>query len=768
MSRLFRFAEAAVESEFDLVLTGSLTEASGGSPDGSRWAVQIIDAGVSINGTDYPLAVLHEAAPLFDGAKVILRSDEDHLAGRGKRADMVVGWIEKPKPNATGLGGEMVLHGGGKSGELRESIKSAWALGKKDLVGLSIAAAGQVKLAQVGGRLTRTAQKIVKVGSVDVIVDPSAGGRLTQMVAGVDPHGKESLMNLEKLLKFIEAQDPAYYKTLDLKNLNEAVIIAKGVELAEALSKKAIEQEAKLAEANRGHQDGGAAAAAAAAAAIKPTNDPVLLEMRAQLTQLAEAVKGLGKADAVESALKELREAKAEKLINARMAEARLPLDDPEAREFVTSRLAEADRTDQTKVDAACKAVAKLWHKRSGFEGTPSMFTEAEITADAGEKFVAAVAGMIAGCPMPHNAKKPKETVEPLRGLREAYIVLTGDSEVTGRIPRNGFGGSRFGMLYEAAQTMNAQWAYVLGDSITRAMMRDYALPDLKEWEAIVEKLPIKDFRTQHRTLVGGFPTLSTVTAGNAYVGFTDVPDDIESTYAVSKKGNTQAITLEMIANDDVGKLRDITREISRAAKRTRSAAVWGPIINNSNLTVAGDATALFTVAHGNTTAAFEPLSYPAVIAAKSAMWAQRRLSGVDGTAGEYLHIRPRFLCTAECLERERFELLYSSGQPIINRSNAATEENEGRPNFLQTMNLQGITIPDLTPTSLNWFAIADPMQAPVIEFGYWGSEEPEIFVQDMPNVGSMFTNDAVTYKIRDVFGVLVKYFQGMYGQIQA
>jgi hypothetical protein len=465
-----------------------------------------------------------------------------------------------------------------------------------------------------------------------------------------------------------------------------------------------------------------------------------------------------------------LQKIEADQLIEARMAEARLPLDGEDgkdAREFVVSRLAEADRTDQAKVDAACKAVAKLWHKRSGFEGIASMFTEAEVTADAGEKYVAAVAGMIAGVPMPFNAKNPKETVEPLRGLREAYVVLTGDYDVTGKVPRNGLGGSRFGMLYEAAQVLNAQWAYVLGDSITRAMMRDYALPDLKEWEAIVDKLPIKDFRTQHRTLVGGFPTLSTVAAGGPYVGFTDVPDDIESTYAVSKKGNTQDITIEMISNDDVGKLRDIVREISRSAKRTRSAAVWGPIINNSNLTVAGDATALFTVAHGNTTAAFEPMSYLSVIAAKSAMWAQRRLSGVGGTAGEYLHIRPRYLCTAECLERERFELLYSSGQPIIDRSVASAQENEGRPNFLQTMNLTGITIPELAPTSLNWFAIADPTQAPVIEFGYWGSEEPEIFVQDMPNVGSMFTNDSVTYKIRDVFGVLVKYFQGMYGQLQ-
>jgi hypothetical protein len=40
------------------------------------------------------------------------------------------------------------------------------------------------------------------------------------------------------------------------------------------------------------------------------------------------------------------------------------------------------------------------------------------------------------------------------------------------------------------------------------------------------------------------------------------------------------------------------------------------------------------------------------------------------------------------------------------------------------------------------------------------GREDPELFVQDMPNVGSMFNNDQLTYKIRHIYGGAVMDFR--------
>ena len=53
-----------------------------------------------------------------------------------------------------------------------------------------------------------------------------------------------------------------------------------------------------------------------------------------------------------------------------------------------------------------------------------------------------------------------------------------------------------------------------------------------------------------------------------------------------------------------------------------------------------------------------------------------------------------------------------------------------------------------------DWALIGDPAEHPTIEVGFMdGRQEPEMFIQDTPTAGSMFTNDMVTYKIRHIYG---------------
>jgi hypothetical protein len=53
-----------------------------------------------------------------------------------------------------------------------------------------------------------------------------------------------------------------------------------------------------------------------------------------------------------------------------------------------------------------------------------------------------------------------------------------------------------------------------------------------------------------------------------------------------------------------------------------------------------------------------------------------------------------------------------------------------------------------------DWTVYADPLDIPGIQIGFLGGqEEPELFIQDMPNVGSMFSNDKVTWKVRQIYG---------------
>ncbi len=51
----------------------------------------------------------------------------------------------------------------------------------------------------------------------------------------------------------------------------------------------------------------------------------------------------------------------------------------------------------------------------------------------------------------------------------------------------------------------STSWAEILGDSITRRMVAEYAQPPLNDWRKIVSDIvPIKDFRTQRRMRLGG------------------------------------------------------------------------------------------------------------------------------------------------------------------------------------------------------------------------------------------------------------------------
>jgi hypothetical protein len=68
-----------------------------------------------------------------------------------------------------------------------------------------------------------------------------------------------------------------------------------------------------------------------------------------------------------------------------------------------------------------------------------------------------------------------------------------------------------------------------------------------------------------------------------------------------------------------------------------------------------------------------------------------------------------------------------------------------------------------------NWYVLADPGQIEMIELGFLdGREEPELIVQDQPQNGSVFTNDAISWKVRHVFGGGWLDYRGAYGSVVA
>ena len=72
---------------------------------------------------------------------------------------------------------------------------------------------------------------------------------------------------------------------------------------------------------------------------------------------------------------------------------------------------------------------------------------------------------------------------------------------------------------------------------------------------------------------------------------------------------------------------------------------------------------------------------------------------------------------------------------------------------FVQSKKTKVIVV-DYWLDSNDWVTVADPVILPVLEIGFLdGREDPELFIQDAPTVGSMFSHDKLTYKIRHIYG---------------
>jgi hypothetical protein len=76
--------------------------------------------------------------------------------------------------------------------------------------------------------------------------------------------------------------------------------------------------------------------------------------------------------------------------------------------------------------------------------------------------------------------------------------------------------------------------------------------------------------------------------------------------------------------------------------------------------------------------------------------------------------------------------------------------------------------VPQFTDTN-NWYLLADPGQVELIEIGYLGGQDaPEMLVQDDPTAGTVFSNDAISYKVRWIFGGGWLDYRGAYGAVVA
>lgn len=336
--------------------------------------------------------------------------------------------------------------------------------------------------------------------------------------------------------------------------------------------------------------------------------------------------------------------------------------------------------------------------------------------------------------------------------FREAYFDFTGrrpraiDADLNRQILRESFGGGFDSRTTESLDSTS--WAQALGDSVTRRLVAEYKKDNLNTWRKIVRVVPVSDFRTQRLIRVGGYPALPTVNEGAPYQPLTS-PGDEEATYALTKKGGTEDFTLEMVANDDVRSISRIPGKLGRTAARTIYEFVWAFLSGNATCTF--DSVALFHSSHANTDTS-AGLQQSTLSTGRRKMIEQTAY----GDSTEVLGLLPKFLVVPPELEETALVLTGSRAVPASNTVGASDQ-----PNIHQ--GLEPILVPSFSDAN-DWFLVADPMDIPTIEIGFYqGREEPELFTQNDNSVGSVFNADTFTLKIRHIYNGTIEDYRGFY-----
>ncbi|MEK6245834.1 MAG: hypothetical protein AABM33_15215 [Pseudomonadota bacterium] len=319
--------------------------------------------------------------------------------------------------------------------------------------------------------------------------------------------------------------------------------------------------------------------------------------------------------------------------------------------------------------------------------------------------------------------------------FREVYQRITGDQRITGRLKNC----DRTAMR-EALDS--GSWPSVLSAAVNRQMVVDYRGPGWDAWRRLVTiKRGVTNFRTQQAVRIGGYGDLQNVAEGDPYPSL-ESPTEETGSYAVTKRGGTETITLEMIKNDDIQAIRGVPKRLAQAAQRTVARFALEFLRTNP---VIYDGVALFHATHGNLGNA--ALSASSLHAGRVALMRQ-----AEPGSGEKLGTQPRCLWVPLDLE-----------ESAANLFRRGTNQDK---TFVQNMPVEVIPVWYWENTN-NWCLSADPDLLPSIELAFLdGNDEPQIILQGLPTGGSLFSNDQITMKLRHIYGGTVINYRGLYKSI--
>jgi hypothetical protein len=349
----------------------------------------------------------------------------------------------------------------------------------------------------------------------------------------------------------------------------------------------------------------------------------------------------------------------------------------------------------------------------------------------------------------PRDEKLKSLQVHRLSGIRELYLMLTGDDDM-----RGSYNPGRIRL-----QHTTSTFTGLVKNALNKALVNRWdalGAAGYDWWKKIATVEHFTSLNGITWIIFGTVGSLPSISEGAEYTEL-QIGDSPE-TSTFSKYGGYVGITLEALDRDDTRKLAAVPRELANAAIRNISSTVAAVFSASSGAgPTMADTGALFNSTAVTTKGGHANLLTTALSAAQwevvaTAMFNQpmlvRQDTGYYGT-GKKMAINPKFCLVPRALALTAAQIFNQPWSTAATYTYKTTQEGIAEP----------VTVPDWTDTN-DWAAVADPLLVPGIMIGERFGIMPEIFVAGDETSPAVFMNDESRIKVRHFIAVGVADFR--------
>jgi hypothetical protein len=351
----------------------------------------------------------------------------------------------------------------------------------------------------------------------------------------------------------------------------------------------------------------------------------------------------------------------------------------------------------------------------------------------------------------PRDEAQKALSVAKLSGIRELYLMLTGDVDLHG---------GYFPNRTQLATT--ADFTGLVKNALNKLVINTWEAlgrAGYNWWQQISLTEHFNSLHDITGTLIGTVGDLPTVAEGEPYTEL--VVGDSPETASFVKYGGYIPLTLELIDRDETRKLRAYARELASAGLRKISKLVSEIFTANGGIgPTMADSGSLFNATavsmaggHANLrTGALNGDEWDAVCAA---VYAQPMLIKNEDTyygTGPKMAVNPKYLLIPRTLQKAAFQIL---------QGEFVREQDYVYDNVLKGTGVP-LVVPEWTDAD-NWAAACDPAIAPAIYVGERFGVLPEIYVAGDELSPAVFMSDEHRLKVRHYLAVWVNDFRPLH-----